>query len=125
MLVQQTTSQSTRILSVNTGSSSVRLALFSTDSTGAPSVIARARYTRTEVGPGSVHQGFLLHNKIPAVTTVTHRVVHAGERLVTPRRLDAATEVEIERLSELAPLHNPLVADVIDRVPGLSVALPI
>ena len=125
MLVQQTTSQSTRILTVNTGSSSVRFALFSTDSTGAPSGIARARYACTEVGPGSVHQGFLLHNKIPAVTAVTHRVVHAGERLVTPCRLDAATEAEIERLSELAPLHNPLVADVIDRVPGLSVALPI
>lgn len=41
------------------------------------------------------------------VGVVAHRVVHGGESLVQPRVVDEAVEREIERLSVLAPLHNP------------------
>lgn len=38
---------------------------------------------------------------------VGHRVVHGGERFVTPTRIDDTVEAEIESLIPLAPLHNP------------------
>jgi acetate kinase len=41
-------------------------------------------------------------------SAVGHRVVHGGDAFHAPTALDAATIEAIERLSELAPLHNPL-----------------
>ncbi len=38
---------------------------------------------------------------------VGHRVVHGGERLVQPVRVDAAVETVIEECATFAPLHNP------------------
>ncbi|MET0534349.1 MAG: acetate/propionate family kinase [Steroidobacter sp.] len=42
-----------------------------------------------------------------APEAVAHRVVHGGEKFVAPTRLDDAVLNEIDRLSVLAPLHNP------------------
>ena len=42
------------------------------------------------------------------VAAVGHRVVHGGERFTDPVLVDAAVEAEIEALSNLAPLHNPI-----------------
>jgi acetate kinase len=42
-----------------------------------------------------------------AIVGVGHRVVHGGAKLVAPAELVPDVEAEIERLSELAPLHNP------------------
>lgn len=99
--------QSTLILTVNTGSSSVRLALFSAGSVDTPTRIAHDRYVRTDDDPASMLQGFLQQNKISTVAAVVHRVVHGGERFVSSCLLDAAAVAEVEHLSELAPLHNP------------------
>jgi acetate kinase len=41
------------------------------------------------------------------IAAVGHRVVHGGSRFVSPVRIDDEVLVEVERLSELAPLHNP------------------
>lgn len=41
------------------------------------------------------------------IDAVGHRVVHGGERFRHPVRLAPQVVEEIERLSELAPLHNP------------------
>jgi acetate kinase len=41
------------------------------------------------------------------VQLVGHRVVHGGERFTQPVRIDTQVKQEIERLSVLAPLHNP------------------
>ncbi|MEO7097072.1 MAG: acetate/propionate family kinase, partial [Polyangiales bacterium] len=38
---------------------------------------------------------------------IGHRVVHGGERLVQPVRIDAAVEAVIEECAVFAPLHNP------------------
>ncbi|WP_243224527.1 acetate/propionate family kinase [Microbacterium sp. CIAB417] len=38
---------------------------------------------------------------------VGHRVVHGGARFFAPTPIDALVEINIEDLSELAPLHNP------------------
>ena len=44
---------------------------------------------------------------------VGHRVVHGGTRFVFPVAIDETVEAEIEKLSELAPLHNPSALAVI------------
>ena len=41
------------------------------------------------------------------LSVVAHRVVHGGNRFDLPTRIDETVLVEIERLSVLAPLHNP------------------
>ncbi|OIO67762.1 MAG: acetate kinase [Zetaproteobacteria bacterium CG12_big_fil_rev_8_21_14_0_65_55_1124] len=41
------------------------------------------------------------------ITAVGHRVVHGGERFVAPVLLDTVVIAEIEAISHLAPLHNP------------------
>lgn len=42
-----------------------------------------------------------------AVAAVGHRVVHGGKRFYQPTLITDTTLAEIERLAELAPLHNP------------------
>lgn len=55
----------------------------------------------------------LLHDEIGVLKTadkiavVAHRVVHGGNRFDQPIRIDEFVLGEIERLSILAPLHNP------------------
>jgi acetate kinase len=55
----------------------------------------------------------LLHDEIGVLKTadkigvVAHRVVHGGNRFDQPIRIDEFVLAEIERLSILAPLHNP------------------
>src|SRR5213594_194329 len=42
------------------------------------------------------------------IDAVGHRVVHGGESFVESVRIDAHVLAQIEQLTELAPLHNPL-----------------
>src|ERR1700749_1229346 len=41
------------------------------------------------------------------LVAVGHRVVHGGKHFYRPTLLDDATIAELDKLSELAPLHNP------------------
>lgn len=45
--------------------------------------------------------------QILKIEAVGHRVVHGGERFRDPTRIDATVFAAIDRLVELAPLHNP------------------
>jgi acetate kinase len=63
-----------------------------------------------------------------ALGAVGHRVVHGGERLVQPTRIDAAVEAVIEECAAFAPLHNPVnlagiraARDVFPDVPHVAV----
>ncbi|MFZ5590005.1 MAG: acetate/propionate family kinase [Pseudomonadota bacterium] len=92
------------VLTVNTGSSSVRLALFKD---GAPP----QRQTVALNGNGTAAarlRAFLHQQNAGPVAVVAHRVVHGGNSLVAPCTIDARVETEIERLAPLAPLHNPV-----------------
>jgi acetate kinase len=53
------------------------------------------------------------------------RVVHGGSRFVTPVRIDASVLAEIRELSELAPLHNPRAAEIIEQTQRDWPAVPI
>jgi acetate kinase len=48
-----------------------------------------------------------LHLELSDVHLVAHRLVHGGERYNTPVILDDAVIADVEKLSNLAPLHNP------------------
>ena len=55
------------------------------------------------------------------IDAVGCRVVHGGERFSAPTRVDAGIRAAIRDLGRLAPLHNPVAADVLD---GVEEALP-
>ncbi|MFZ5524257.1 MAG: acetate/propionate family kinase [Pseudomonadota bacterium] len=90
------------ILAVNTGSSSVRLALYA-DNASALRLLAEHRYAG-ETQPEHALREFIGNKRVEAVA---HRIVHGGTKLVSPCVIDADVEVEIGRLAALAPLHNP------------------
>jgi len=50
------------------------------------------------------------------IDAVGIRVVHGGSRFETPAIVDDAVLDEISKLSALAPLHNPLAVDAIEKV---------
>jgi acetate kinase len=94
------------VMTVNTGSSSVRLAAFASKG---ESLTQRARghFPGNRNDPAAMLRAFLKEHGIGEITVVAHRIVHGGARLTAPCRIDAAVEAEIERLAPLAPLHNP------------------
>ena len=87
---------------VNTGSSSVRLSSWKVDD-GAKTLLRQLRLERGDIVAADAFRR--LGAESP--TLVAHRVVHGGDRLVGPVTIDGAVEAEIERLTPLAPLHNP------------------
>lgn len=95
------------ILAVNTGSSSIRLDLFKSSSEGLLRLASR-QYRVDEGTPEKLLRDFLHGFNVKTLTAVGHRVVHGGMRFVASCIVDDEVEDEIERLSHLAPLHNPI-----------------
>lgn len=95
-----------KILTVNTGSSSVRLAAFARHE----EKLTELASVREDSGgePEDTLQEFVQTHKLAKVNVVVHRVVHGGMRLTSPCLIDRDVEREIERLAPLAPLHNPV-----------------
>lgn len=92
------------VLTVNTGSSSVRLAVFKDDA--APQRLAVA-HNGHDAAAARLH-AFLHEQNVGPVAVVAHRIVNGGSALVTPCVVDARVEAEVERLAPFAPLHNPV-----------------
>ena len=91
-----------RLLIVNAGSSSIRLALYEGE-IGSQYCSASSCYPG-EVTPEVTLRDFLGTRSVDAAA---HRIVHGGEILSSPCLIEAGVESEIERLAALAPLHNP------------------
>jgi acetate kinase len=91
------------LLTVNTGSSSVRLGLFETRGGEAAQTIAHSHHS-LDGQPDMALRDFL-GGRTPCI--VAHRVVHGGARFTASCLIDSAVEQAIERLAPLAPLHNP------------------
>lgn len=95
-----------KILTVNTGSSSVRLAAFV--NTGSAVKKSADRHVKLNDGdPKQVLRTFVNDLDLKDVQCIAHRVVHGGEKLSKPCIITTAVENEIDRLSVMAPLHNP------------------
>jgi acetate kinase len=91
------------ILTVNAGSSSLKLRLL-----GPGDEVLAAR----DAAPGQ--DAAALRDELrrmlagaPAPDAAAHRVVHGGAAFTGPTVVDAGVEGELERLADLAPLHNP------------------
>jgi len=98
---------SSTILVINSGSSTVKMALIETS---AETIIAEAMSECSgdiAATIASMLKAMIANAGETTVVAVGHRVVHGGERFITPTRLDAAAIAEIEAISYLAPLHNP------------------
>jgi acetate kinase len=91
------------VLTVNTGSSSVRLALFATNP------LARLDTRRIE-GHDAAALGDFLGPRSQRVGTVSHRVVHGGPQ-TQPCLVDGPVERAIAEAADVAPLHNPIALE--------------
>lgn len=94
------------VLTVNAGSSSVRLALHRAQGRTLDAC-AGVHHDRDAGPPVALLRDFIAAHATAAVDLVAHRVVHGGPRFGAPQRIDGEVESEIERLSALAPLHHP------------------
>ena len=85
------------LVTVNTGSSSIRLALFALEAAGPRQL---AQYRADTDGEAAVAQLRRVLASWPTVEVgaVVHRIVHGGRQLQQPCRLDAAVLQEITRL---------------------------
>ena len=129
------------ILVFNSGSSSLKLRLYTTANGQALSLQARGAIvgigaqaawhwqTRGETGQGRVdapgHREAaawvlkrLREESTPAVAAVGHRIVHGGDSFTDPVLLTADTIARIDTLTALAPLHNPPALEVIHACRG-------
>jgi acetate kinase len=105
------------VLTVNTGSTSVKLAAFRVDgdagTAGSGARRLHAQHLTGAPDPAAALRGFLTQLD-GQPETIAHRVVHGGTRFTGPTLIDGAARRDLEGLSELAPLHNPVALRWID-----------
>jgi acetate kinase len=91
-----------RVLTVNAGSSSLKMSLLD----AADNVLARRH---VEAVGGGFDTGTVTAelDGLPAPDAVGHRVVHGGGEFIAPARIDERVERRLRALTELAPLHQP------------------
>ncbi|MEI5526318.1 acetate kinase [Streptomyces brasiliscabiei] len=125
----------TRVLVLNSGSSSVKYQLLDMRDSGRLAMglverigeeTSRLKHTplagggasRERTGPIADHEAALkavaeelaadgLGLDSPELAAIGHRVVHGGQSFTEPTVIDEAVLAEIERLIPVAPLHNP------------------
>ena len=119
-----------RILAVNAGSSSLKFALYSGSTGDQPYPVLRGRVAGHRIVaadsrgallldrawtsmPGERHDIIVLLNLIEelagnTITAAGHRIVHGGSRFRGPALLTREVLEEVETLTPLAPLHQPL-----------------
>lgn len=126
------TTQSSAVLVINSGSSSIKFALFSargrlprywsgaierigmhdarlsiTDASGASVAHERHPIAHHDMALSLLFETIKRHPSGPPLIAVGHRVVHGGADCDCPLIADAALEARLERLIPLAPLHLP------------------
>jgi acetate kinase len=101
------------ILTLNSGSTSVKLAVYDTAAQSTPMRIESEHHSGCEIEPRAVLAAFLRKLRSPP-DVVAHRVVHGGTRFTGPVRIDDTVVQDIGKLSELAPLHNPKALEWIE-----------
>lgn len=141
------------IVSLNSGSSSIKFAVFALDADNHPHHTAGGKFERIGIAPSLVirtdagevleerawdngaaltHADLLeylfdwarAHIAQGTILAIGHRVVHGGSSFVAPRRVDAALLDELEALCPLAPLHQPHNLAAIRSLARLAPELP-
>jgi acetate kinase len=106
-----------RVLVVNAGSSTIKLALLDGDDT----TLAERELAapRAAVDPAELRRA--LSEGVGNADVVGHRIVHGGERYRGAVRIDPDVEVALRELADLAPLHQAKSLAALDAV---SAAMP-
>jgi acetate kinase len=94
------------LLTINSGSTSVKLALFDVGEHGVLRQLEHEQHDGAQLDPRQL-LGALAARIAAAPQAIAHRVVHGGTRFTQPTRIDATVISAIEELAPLAPLHNP------------------
>ena len=108
-----------RILVVNAGSSSLKLRVLEADDRVSASEDLPARGGR--VDEAELRRGLRSFGHIDAVG---HRIVHGGSEFVGPVRVDERVREALERLTDLAPLHQPISLAVLSAVQAALEGVP-
>jgi acetate kinase len=102
-----------RVLTVNTGSSSVKLRVLDGDDE-----VVEAR----DSTPESLAED--LGGLLDCVDAVGHRVVHGGPHHVAPARVTDQLLADLRGLIDLAPLHQPISVEAIETVRRTAPGIP-
>jgi acetate kinase len=94
-----------RVLTVNTGSSSVKLRVLDQDDEVVVSRDSTPEQLESDVA-----------DLVRQVDAVGHRIVHGGPRHVSPERVTDALVSDLRDLVDLAPLHQPVALDAVEAV---------
>lgn len=105
------------VLVVNAGSSSLKLRLL-----GPADELLAARDLAAREDWEAALEAFLADSSDP--DAAGHRVVHGGADFTAPVRLGGELEARLQRLDDLAPLHNPPAIRVIRALRRLRPDLP-
>jgi len=107
-----------RVLAVNAGSSSLKLAVVDDDGVGAQTTVERWE--------GEGHLGPIRDfvAAIDGIEAVGHRIVHGGPKFDRAVLVDDDVLAELDDLADLAPLHNPRAVAAIREVGRLLPELP-
>jgi acetate kinase len=108
-----------RVLTVNAGSSSLKLRLLDDEDAIAAERELEAARGRVEEAPLRAALADL-----PAFDAIGHRVVHGGERFREAVRLDPDVRAALGELVSLAPLHQPKSLDMIDALTAAAPDVP-
>jgi acetate kinase len=109
-----------RVLTVNAGSSSLKLALLDGEDRVLQARELAAPHARVDAG----ELRDALDSPLAAADAVGHRIVHGGERFRAAVRIDARVEAELRELAELAPLHQGKSLAALDAVGAALPELP-
>jgi acetate kinase len=109
-----------RVLVVNAGSSTLKLALLD----GEERTLAERELPapRAQIDRGALRDA--LDSPLREADAVGHRIVHGGERFREAVRISPEVETALRQLVELAPLHQPKSLAALDAVTELLPALP-
>lgn len=94
------------VLTLNSGSTSIKLAVYDTAMADAPVRLESEHHPGGDLDMAAMLASFLEKLRSPP-DVVVHRVVHGGTQFTGPVRIDDSVAARIAQLSELAPLHNP------------------
>jgi acetate kinase len=109
-----------RILTVNAGSSSLKLRVLDGEDEVVGSRDADAPGDEAELR--SELEAIL--DEAPPIDAAGHRVVHGGPELTGPTMVNPAIEDELDGLADLAPLHNPPAVAAMRALDALRPDLP-
>jgi acetate kinase len=107
-----------RILTVNAGSTSLKLRVVERDDRVTETVDLRPPGDSLE----DDLRGFLA--SAGPFDAIGHRVVHGGPRFTHPVVIDASIRSQLDEMNDLAPLHNPPALGAIDALGRLSPNVP-